>query len=444
MSFRNSLRHASFGFLVSLMSAPVSAAELPTPLTPEDFIETDPMEVAIGRQLFFDPILSGNRNIACATCHHPTLGSTDAVSLSIGEGGFGLGTKRIVDEDNHPISRIPRNAPALWNLGLKSTKVMFHDGRLSLDENAPFGIKTPKGLEMERPVKSLVAAQAMLPPTSDNEMAGHGNENPIAQAGHEGRIKGPNGIWAQLAARVDAIPEYRRAFDWVIGADRPIHMTDIANAIGAYIAFEFRCTDSPFDRFLDGRASLEPAALRGVELFYGKAGCADCHSGANFTDQSFHAIAVPQIGPGKGPKHLEIADIGRGAVTGNPEDDYRFRTPTLRNITLTAPYGHAGAYADLEDMVRHHLNPTDALGTYRPEMAVLHKTPTPLADDFKILSDPEEMIRIAAATEIEPISLSDGEISDLIAFLGSLTDSQPVGSRLGIPSSVPSGLPIEN
>ena len=428
----------------TLISSPVLAGELPQPLKPADFIETDPLEVAVGRQLFFDPILSGNRNIACATCHHPTLGSADAVSLSIGEGGIGLGAKRLVEEGNHPVARIPRNAPALWNLGLKGTSVMFHDGRLQKDESQPFGIKMPSGFELERPVKSLVAAQAMLPPTSDHEMAGHGSENPVAEASEQGRIQGPGGVWALLAARVDAIPGYRRSFDWIIGQDKPVHMTDIANAIGAYIAFEYRCTDSAFDRFLEGRGSLTPEARRGAELFYGKAGCVECHSGANFTDQQFHAIAVPQIGPGKGPKHLAEADIGRGAVTGSEEDLYRFRTPTLRNVALTAPYGHSGAFTDLEDMVRHHLEPLESLGRYKPEYALLHSTPKALGDDFKILGDAEEMIRIAAATELAPMALSDGEIEDLVAFLGALTDEQPVGSRLGIPETVPSGLLVEN
>jgi hypothetical protein len=90
-------------------------------------------------------------------------------------------------------------------------------------------------------------------------------------------------------------------------------------------------------------------ALKGMKLFYGRADCADCHSGTFQTDLEFHAIGIPQIGPGFGGVGFQgREDFGREGVTGDPEDRYKFRTPSLRNVALTAPYGHDGFYRTLE------------------------------------------------------------------------------------------------
>ncbi len=179
-----------------------------------------------------------------------------------------------------------------------------------------------------------------------------------------------------------------------------------------------------------------------MDLFYGKAGCGVCHSGQFQTDHDFHAIAMPQIGPGKkGRFETHFRDLGRLRVTGNDADAYRFRTPPLRNVALTAPYGHDGAYATLEGVVRHHLDPVGSLMRYDPSQAVLPE----LAghDDFPVLADEEELARIAAANELEPVDLSDEEVRQIIAFLEALTDTASVEGRLGIPATVPSGLPVD-
>ena len=102
---------------LSLLASLSQAADLPQAVTPADFPPTDPELVLLGRDLFFDPILSGNKNIACATCHHPSLASADGMSLGLGEGAVALGPARRIDPENAPHSRIPRNAPALLTLG---------------------------------------------------------------------------------------------------------------------------------------------------------------------------------------------------------------------------------------------------------------------------------------------------------------------------------------
>ena len=128
-------------------------------------------------------------------------------------------------------------------------------------------------------------------------------------------------------------------------------------------------------------------------------------------------------------------------VTGDPADAYRFRTPSLRNVALTAPYGHAGAYATLEGVVRHHLDPVGALRAYDRTQAVLPDLDG--AEDFRVLDDPAEMDAIAAANELAPTALSDAEVAALLAFLGALTDEGAAEGRLGVPEAVPSGLRVD-
>lgn len=426
--------------MVLALAAGAVAGPLPAPAT--GFASHDPEIVKLGQLLFYDPILSGNRAVSCATCHHPRFGTSDGLSLGIGDGGKGLGPDRRPDPANLPEQRIPRNAPALFNLGAAEFTSLFHDGRLEADPSRPSGIRTPLGADMEAGFDSVLAAQAMFPVLAPDEMAGHYSENDIARAVRMGFLTGPEGAWAKLAARVAAIPEYRQRFDAVLGAGQPITFTAIANAIAAFVAEEWRADDSPFDRFLRDGVPLPAQAARGMALFYGKAGCDGCHSGPFQTDQAFHAIAMPQIGPGKAARfERHHRDIGRMRVTGDPADAYRFRTPSLRNVALTAPYGHDGAYATLQAVVRHHLDPVAALQAYDPRQAILPDGP--FGDDFWVSARADEMAAIAAANELSPIELSEEEIADLLAFLRALTDASGAKGRLGVPDRVPSGLPVD-
>lgn len=425
--------------ILSLQANLSLAADLPSPVTHSDFPDTEFSTILLGRDLFFDPLLSGNKNIACATCHHSSLGAADNVALSIGEGGVGLGQYRLPDPNTPPTAHIPRNAPALFNLGAPEFTTMFHDGRVMRVSSARFGFKMPEGRRLERPVPSALAAQALLPILSHDEMAGTDGDNDIATAVAAGRILGLDGAWQMIATRIENTPDYRRRFSPIIGADEPIHITDIATAIAAFVTYEFTTIDSPFDAYLRGRkTALTPPQKRGLDLFYGDANCAACHSGPYQTDHNFHAIGIPQIGPGK----TDSADTGRAAVTKDPEDRYRFRTPTLRNVALTAPYGHSGAYPTLADILRHHMDPLNSLVNYDPTLAMI----TDLATGDKIAPPQpgeEERQRIAAAIELAPQTRTEQDIADLVAFLDSLTDPVAITGRLGAPGYVPSGLPVD-
>lgn len=430
--------------LVCLVSAVLAGAVAagPLPDAAPEFATHDPKAVELGRLLFYDKVLSGNRNISCADCHHPRFATSDGVSLGMGEGGEGLGPDRMPAPDNPPEQRIPRNSPALFNLGAAEFTSLFHDGRLEADSARKSGLRTPLEDEMILGFDSVLAAQTMFPVLSPDEMAGHYSENEISRAVRQGLITGPDGAWDRIAARVAEMPEYRDRFAELQGADAPIAFTEISNMLAAFIATEWRADDSAFDRHLRDGAPLKPAAAAGMEIFYGKAGCDACHSGIFQTDHRFHAIAMPQIGPGKAARfESHSRDVGRMRVTGRDEDAYAFRTPSLRNVALTAPYGHSGAYATLEAVVRHHLDPAASLRNYDPAQAVL---PGAAAEsDFAILADADEIDRIAVANNLQPMELSDAEIADLIAFLHALTDESSLSGRLGVPKEVPSGLPVE-
>lgn len=435
-------------FMVSFPVVGIAASDLdrralPPPAAPTDFAPTDPLMVSLGRKLFFDPVLSGNRNIACATCHHPSLGTSDDQSLGFGEGARGLGVNRSEDPATPIHQRIPRNAPALWNKGASFFTIMFHDGRLHVDPGSPFGIRMPAGHELERPVPNTLAAQAILPLVAQDEMAGQEGENDIADAVAARNIRGPDGAWSKIASRVEVIPEYRQAFDWLLGPGEPIHITDIGNSIASFINFEFRSTDSPFDQYLRGvDDALSPVQQEGLDLFYGKAQCSVCHSGLFQTDLEFYSIAVPQIGPGKASALAGYADLGRFLASRDPDDRYRFKTPTLRNITLTGPYGHSGAFTDLRSMVVHHLNPHKSLFSYEIEMATLQSFLSSTTDTAA-LDDEEELFRIAEFNEIPYVALAEQEIEALMQFLAALEDPVAKTGRLGIPDTVPSGLPMD-
>ncbi|WP_296424427.1 cytochrome c peroxidase [Yoonia sp.] len=427
--------------LLALLSGSAALAqELPAPLTDADFKPVRIEEVLLGQQLFYDPILSGNREVSCATCHHPAFGTSDGLSLGIGDGGMGLGTARVVDPVNMPEQRVPRNAPALFNLGAYEFTVLFHDGRIEVDADRPGGLRTPLDADMVAGFTSLLSAQTMFPVLSPDEMAGHYSENEVSKAVRRGVLTGPGGAWDIIARRVADIPAYAADFMLVydhIDAPGAIGFADISNAIAAFIASEWRSDGAPFDGVLRGDGDLPAPAAAGMALFYGEAGCAGCHRGPFLTDHQFHVMGVPQIGPGKAARFESHArDEGRFRVTGNPADLYAFRTPSLRNVALTAPYGHAGAERDLRKFVVGHLDPAAALATYDIAAAVL---PAFDADDARGLHDNPA---IAAAVTVSPVTLRDHDIAALIAFLQALTDPAAQQGHLGVPDTVPSGLPV--
>ena len=425
---------------------------LPQPVTDADYRldgAFDPAKVALGQQLFFDKVLSGNFNISCATCHHPLADTGDGLSLPVGEGGRGLGVTRDTGSGGMAVEeRVPRNAPPVFNLGAREFEVLFHDGRIQRNAAFPNGIESPAGADLPAGLDGVLAAQAMFPVTSGTEMAGQHGENPVANAAAAGDLAGPDGVWAQLAERLAGIDGYVSQFIAVfddVDAAGDIEYRHAANAIAAFEGARWRADNSPFDRFLRGdRGALSQRQFRGMRIFYSprKGNCVACHSGKFQTDHSFRAIGMPQIGAGKGDGDFGYEDFGRERVTGTPADRYRFRVPTLRNVALTAPYGHGGAFDDLEAVIRHHLDPAGSLASYDRTQAKLPSRPDLDALDFQAMDDAVVLNAIASANELGQTSLSDREIGDLIEFLHALTDPAMLDLRDDVPSGVPSGLPL--
>ena len=410
-----------------------------------DFHAFDPKQAKIGQLLFFDPILSGNRNISCATCHNPDFGTGDGLSLGIGEGGTGVGPERFPGEGPSRIrKRIPRNAPGLWNLGAKEVRILFHDGRISHSDIYDNGFDTPAQEWLPDGLSGILAVQTLFPVSAQFEMAGDPVENEVGGAVYD-RI---DAVWPILSKRVRTIPEYSTmfvdAFDDVDDT-LDIDITHIANALAAFQISEFQSYDSPFDAWLSGdESALDNRQKAGMELFYGKAGCVSCHSGPLLTDHQFHALMLPHFGPGRTRIWDTIVrDVGRMGSSDRLEDAYRFRTPSLRNVELTAPYGHNGAYPTLEGIIRHHLAPREGFANWKPEMASLPKVPWLERNDFLPFEDKRERARLAAKLDIDPVDLNDAEIEQLVAFLMSLTGTGSVEGRLGRPEKVPSGLEVD-
>ena len=235
-----------------------------------------------------------------------------------------------------------------------------------------------------------------------------------------------------------AIPAYQQMFHDAY-PDVPLEELSFghaANAMAAYQMEVFTFLDSPWDRYLQGdKTALSPEALAGAELFYGKAGCANCHSGSLLSDMQFHNIGVPQVGPGKGAE--EPYDYGRARETGDESDLFAFRTPPLRNVAITGPWMHNGAYATLEAAVLHHLDPAQAVENYDYSQL----------SSLMVAEDSGDTAVHAAALNEPSFArpcppLTEAEVAALLAFLESLTSPSALDLSHTIPESVPSGLSV--
>lgn len=431
--------------IVFSSSTPSVASPLPSPLTAADFPKQNEKQVQLGRLLFYDKILSGNKNISCGTCHHNSHFGGDGLSLGIGEGGRGVGPDRLAGDGSNRIKRrISRNAPALWNLGAKDIEVLFHDGRLSLSDDYDNSFNSPAEERLPDGLDGLLSAQALFPLTSRFEMAGDPQENSIARAAFD-RI---DHVWPLITSRIIGIPEYVNlfadAFEHIDSA-ADIIISDIVNALGAFETEEWQSFDSPFDQFLAGEtAALNPLETQGLDLFYGEANCASCHSGRLLTDQKFHALGLPVFGPGRTRRYDPIPrDTGRLAESNLLEDNYRFRTPSLRNVELTGPYGHNGAYQTLRQIIEHHLNPAQSRENWEISLAALPDITGLNKTDLIVVHDKREMARYNAKLDIESQSLQTDQINALVAFLKSLTGSTARSTADNAPDTVPSGLPVD-
>ncbi|MCB9162515.1 MAG: ScyD/ScyE family protein, partial [Caldilineaceae bacterium] len=427
---------------VTDMHATLRAVVADQGLTPNpgaDQQEDDTPAAQLGQLLFFDPILSGDKNISCATCHHPAFAGADGRVLPIGTGGVGLGPTRtftdtilLADEAgtvrrlavrnggdavHNPFAGqfVPRNSPTIINSALLPQQ--FWDGRVQSYAAAGGGtVKTKERTVNDLAMTDPLAVQALFPVASLHEMAG---------ATFGGLA--PQDIRTHLLDRLRAVPAYVDRFRDAFGTadEAPAEAVTLSRLVEALAAFErrFIYTDAPWDRYLAGdETALSDAQIQGALLFFGAVdpaiNCAQCHGGDLFTDGAFRNILAPQLGPGKGNGYTGREDWGRAGVTFDARDRYAFRTPGLRNVTLTAPYLHSGAYATLEDTIRHHAAPVDAALAYDPSA---FGVPPDLFSSLQPVDLARQLPTLAPELRAG-LPLTDDDITALVAFLDALTD----------------------
>ena len=322
---------------------------------------------SLGRLLYWDPILSGTKDVACVSCHHPDLGYADGLNFSQGVGGSGLGQNRIGG------LKTRRNAPTVINTAFNG---IDNDGNYQAEAAPMFWDNRAQSLE----------EQALLPMLSKEEMRG----STIPE----------QHIMDTIIRRLNAIPEYVAKFEQAFGSNE-INQERILAAI---TTFErgIVANNSPFDQYMRGDANaLNEFEIRGMNAFI-QVGCADCHSGPMFSDYKLHTIGVRD----------NITPADEGAT-----NHFDFRTPTLRNLNLTAPYMHNGIHATLEEVMEFY-----------EEIAEGEN------DELNVNLNINQLDE-----EMQDLELGDNLIDEIIAFLNALNDDN---FDKTIPNSVPSGLAV--
>lgn len=387
-------------------------------------------QVELGRLLFFDKILSGTQDVACATCHHPSLNTGDRLNLSIGVGGTGgIGIGR-----DHPSNVfIPRNAQPIYNIGMFPE--VFWDKRVGRPPpppgtpppppgSPPPPTQTPEGQTNLAPDE----AQALFPLTSITEMRGTGHSlDGLSNTAYR----------TALVTRLQGHTEYVNRFNTAFGAGQ-MNTNNMVRAIAQYERSQ-TFINAPWDRYLRGENNaLTDAQKRGAQLFFGPARCNTCHSGPLLTNFSTHNLGIPQFGPGQGNGASGREDFGFENTTGNAANRYQFRVPSLRNVAFTAPYMHNGAFMSLTEVLQHYRDKaasTNAFtGANMTQAADLAPTLLPTTGVLANLSP--------LFTQV-PGNLTAQQLADLEAFLQALTDPAAINRTQEIPNSVPSGLPVD-
>ena len=401
------------------------------PIANADFRKHSEAKVRLGQMLFFDRILSGNKTTSCATCHVADRGTSDSFALPIDPASRGF-IRRLVKPSTADF--VPRNTIGLSNIGHKTFKAMFHDSRVEVDVNDPSGFSTPAGPDTPHGLDSVVAAQSLFPLLSENEMLGAPGENDLSS------LESSKAIWSRILRRVLSYREYRHMFHQAYPMLNPANygIEHLANAIAAYEETAFRSDKSRFDSFLKGNdRAMSPLQLKGALVFYTNNRCSGCHAGVLQTNNAHFAIGIPQFGPGKGHGIDGLEDFGRGAITGKTEDMYKFRVPSLRNVALSAPYGHTGAYTKIESYIKHYRNPAEGLNAWDPMQVQLQTKKLPRGF-FEAWKNPEIRQNLIDANQIPGIPLSDADVQALVAFMSALNDDS-FARGPSRPVRVPSG-----
>lgn len=335
--------------------------------TPADNPQTT-SKIALGKLLFWDPILSGNKDVACASCHHASLGYSDAIDLSIGVNGQGLGTARhFIPFNNIPFAK--RNALTIINTAYNgitanglydaSTAAMFFDNRTQSLE-----------LQSIEPMKTL------------EEM--------------KGRTISSADVLDSIVLRLKKNAQYAQLFSDAFQSTDAVNIQNLGKAIASFER-TIISNHSPFDEYMRGnKSAMSTTQIQGMNAFASD-GCAKCHSGPMFSDYALHVLSVP--------------DNAKLPTDAGANNTYAFRTPTLRNLSLTAPYMHSGVFNNLSAVLDFYENVGD------------HRSQNPHVNNNQLDGNLQR--------------LNDRDKAAIIDFLSALNDG---GFDKSIPVSVPSGL----
>lgn len=266
-------------------------------------------KIELGRLLFYDPILSGNKDVSCASCHHPEFGYAESLELSIGVNGKGLGRNRVFNQPND-IPFTKRNSQGLLNIGFNGIDV---NGNYQPEEAPMFWDLRAKSLE----------EQALHPIRQLEEMRGRSIEE--------------DDIEDVIVKRLRAIPEYRRLFTKSFNEKEAVTATNLQKSLAAFQR-SLVANNSRFDEFMRGNGdALTRSEKEGMQIFI-QSGCARCHSGPMLSDFKPHVLGIADN------EKLGIVDSGIN-------NSFAFRTPSLRNLRFTAPYMHSGKLRTLEEVL---------------------------------------------------------------------------------------------
>lgn len=410
------------------------------PLQPRS-VSLGPKEV-LGQALFFDPILSGPRAISCATCHVRSKGAGDGLPAAVGLGAHGVSDKRLAASNAF---LVPRNGLPFFNRGRPEFKTLFWDGRVQVGPDGK--LETPLGQRLPSGFDSLLSAAAVFPLVEPDEMLGRSEEKQSNSGKYHQELLEDTGaesndfqkrtlvVFDRLLARLVGIPnktptptqeKYRKLFASAYPGTtvETSRITHVGNALAAYIGAAFELQPAPWDQYAAGDLrAMSAEQKRGALLFYGKGRCAVCHSGTQFSDLGFHSLAVPQLSVGK---HGAFLDYGRAGATSRGVDRFKFRTPPLRNVSETGPWGHNGIFTTLPQVIEHHFNPVPAL--YKAQQS----HPETSQHSGRLLSQ-----RSTVLGEVSPLSAR--EVNELVSFLQALRSPTVMSDDLALPKSVPSG-----
>ncbi len=393
-----------------------------------DVPSIDSPKAQLGMQLFYTKSLGIEKDSACVSCHHPALAGGDEFSLSVGVEALEpdlLGEGRLHDPGaphyDNGYALVPRNAPTTFNVILWK-RALAWDGAIEniLDGNTT-GIKTPDtpfGVIDPEAGANLAAAQVRFPVAVGTEMKGLDyNSSATREDVRQHLIKRYHDTNAS-----DYVDNRWQKFFTPVYGDNSVNFANIADAIGEYENSQV-FIDNNWKKYVDGNTSaLTASAKRGAKLFFssykdGGFSCTTCHSGDFFTDESYHVMAVPQVGFGKNENN---EDFGRFNVSGTQK--YAFRTPNLMNVALTGPWGHDGAYTTLEAMVRHMINPDKAVEEYDfSQLDPNVRTVNTVENTAKTLAQLQANRAFGVSPHISQ-EATDEQVNDLVAFLESLSD----------------------